>query len=174
MLTGYPVKHGQCEAVTAPTPIQSPNRLSTHLSIREDEDEEDETAFLSPVTKRYGFISVDAVRASYLTTSDVSQMSGLSDFPLPPSARPVSILQAYSEAPTPLPASGSHGQSDDGSEMEHRNRHMDGEEGEGPSGDVEVTLRALRMSPRVTSYVSRGSTYGGSDDTDPTMQLHQA
>ncbi|KAF8556845.1 hypothetical protein OG21DRAFT_529928 [Imleria badia] len=74
---GYPVKHGQLEAVTAPSPIQSPTRVSTHLSIQEDDVDDDDTAFLSPVTKRFGLTTVDAVRASYLTTtSDISWRRG--------------------------------------------------------------------------------------------------
>lgn len=171
--TGYPVKHGQFEAVTAPLPIQSPTRLSTHLSIQEDEIDDDDTAFLSPVTKRFGLATVDAVRASYLTTtSDVSQMSGLSDFPLPPGVRPVSILQAYFEATPPSSATDGHSQSDDETEMGHP--YMDGNEDGVPTGDVVETLRVLRMTPRVTSYEERRSTFGGSDDVDYITQLHQA
>ena len=172
--TGYPIKHGQCEAATSPTPIQSPLRLSTHLSIEEDETDGDDATFLSPVTRRYGLISVDAVRASYLTTSDMSQMSGLSDFPLPPSARPISIMQAYFEALPVSPASESHGQPEDGAEIGQEDRHTDDEEDGEPSGDVGKTLRALRTTPRVTSYGTHGSTFGGSDDMDFITQVHQA
>lgn len=168
-MTGYPIKHGQFEAATAPSVIQSTIRVSTHLSIQDDEDEGDESASLSSVMKRYGLSSADAVRASYLTTSDVSQMSALSDFPLPPSARPggridhMSILQAYFEA-TPSPEPQSHGQR----ENDAGDRRPDGEGDEEPAGDVDETLRALRMMSRVTSFESRPSTFGGSDDTDFT------
>lgn len=174
-MTGYPIKHGQFEAATAPSPIQSRIRVSTHLSIQEDE--EDESAFLSPVTKRYELSSADVVRASYLTTSDMSQMSALSDFPLPPSARPIgqhghmSILQAYFEA---IPSPGFQSREDE-TDMEQGggDRHTDGEGDEEPVDDVDATLRALRMTPRITGLESRRSTFGGSDDVDPIMQLHQ-
>lgn len=168
-MSGYSVKHGQFETATAPSPIQTPIRVSTHLSVQ-DEDEADETAFLSPVTKRYGLSAADAVRLSCLTTSDVSQMSGLFDFPLPPSARPgerTSIAHTYFES-TP---SESESQSDShGTEMEQAD--TDDEEDEGPSGDVGETLQALR-TPRVASYTSHG-TFGGSDDMDFITELHQA
>jgi serine/arginine repetitive matrix protein 2 len=170
--TGYPVKHGQFEVATAPTTIQSPLRLSTHLSIQEDETDGDD-AFLSPVTRRYGLISVDAARASYLTTSDVSQMSGLSDFPLPPSARPISMMQAYFEALPVSPVSESYGQPGDGAEIGQEDRHTDSDEDEEPSGDVGETLRALRTTPRITSYEPHRSTFGGSDDMDFITQVHQ-
>ncbi|KAF8137622.1 hypothetical protein EV363DRAFT_1395151 [Boletus edulis] len=175
---GYPVKHGQLEAVTAPSPVQTTLRVSTHLSIQEnedDEDDEDDTAFLSPVTKRFGLASIDAVRASYVTTSDISRMSGLSDFPLPPGMRPLSILQAYFEATPVSPTSQSHSYYDDEAEMGHAGRPTGEEDGEQP-GDVGETLRALRMTSRVTSYESRRSTFGGSDsdDVDYITQLHQA
>lgn len=177
-MTGYPIKRGQFEAATAPSPIQSPIRVSTHLSIQEDEESEDESAFLSPVTKRYQLSSADAVRSSYLTTSDMSQMSALSEFPLPPSARPggqghMSILQAYFEA-IPSPVSQSHSQREDEADMGQGDRDTDGEWDEEPVDDVDKTLRALRMTPRVTSLESHWSTFGGSDDTDSITQLHQA
>ncbi|KAG6377340.1 hypothetical protein JVT61DRAFT_15131 [Boletus reticuloceps] len=177
-MIGYPVKHGQLEAVTAPTPVQTTLRVSTHLSIQEDEDEDEEedTAFLSPVTKRFGLASVDAVRASYVTTSDISRMSGLSDFPLPPGMRPLSILQAYFDATPVSPTSQSHSYYDDETEMGHAGRPTGGEEDGEQPGDVGETLRALRMTPRVTSYESHRSTFGGSDsdDVDYITQLHQA
>ena len=103
-------------------------------------------------------------------------MSGLSDFPLPPSLRPVSIMQAYFEALPVSSASESHGQPEDEAEIEigQEDRHTDGEEEEEPSGDVQETLRALRTTPRVASYETRRSTFGGSDDMDFITQLHQA
>lgn len=169
--TGYPIKHGQLETATTSPPIQTPLRLSTHLSIQEDVDVEDENAFLSPVTRRFGLSSVDVVRASYMTTSDVSQMSALSDFPLPPSARPgglsdhISILQARFEA-TPLAEPQDHDQREDEADV--------GQEDRPTEGDVDQTLQALRMSSRVTSFESHRSTFGGSEDMDFITQLHQA
>lgn len=163
----------------APAPIQSPLRVSTHFSIQEDETDENESAFLSTVTKRCGLTSLDAVRASYLTTSDLSRMSALSDFPLPPGTRPVSILQAYFEATPPSPMSQSHSQSDededeDETEMGHGVQQRPDGDDEEPSGDVQETLRALRMTPRVMSYQSHRTTFGGSDDMDLITELHQA
>ena len=52
--------------------------------------------------------------------------------------------------------------------------YMDGNEDGVPTGDVVETLRVLRMTPRVTSYEERRSTFGGSDDVDYITQLHQA
>ncbi|KAG9309962.1 hypothetical protein JVU11DRAFT_9995 [Chiua virens] len=175
---GYPIKRGQLEVAIAPSPIQSPSRLSTHLSIQEEDFAEDDTAFLSPVTKRYGLSSpTDIVRSSYMTTSDMSQMSELSDFPLPPSVRPagqfgrMSTLHTYLEASSSSSfESQSHGQREDRPENEQTDNHTEIRMEGGPSADVLEALRVLRATPRVTSYQS-DQTFGGSDDMEP---LHQA
>ncbi|KIJ14660.1 hypothetical protein PAXINDRAFT_169592 [Paxillus involutus ATCC 200175] len=107
---GYPIRHGLVEAV-APFPVHTPRRTSTHLSIMDGI--EGQADVLNPVTAHDGSIpsSAEAIRSSTLTTtSDNSRMSELSDFPLPPSARPgidpghVSIL-SYLDATCPSPDS---------------------------------------------------------------------
>lgn len=178
---GFPIKHGQLEAVTAPSPVQPSIRLSTHLSIQEDEDEADDSAFLSPAKKRYGYFAADAVRSSCLTTSDMSQMSGLFDFPLPPSTRPgggsghTSLLQAYFETAPSESESQRDSRYGDEPEAEQADRHTDSEEDVESFNDVEETLHALRTS-RVTSFESR-MTFGGSEDmefiTQPVRQVHR-
>ncbi|KAF8842453.1 hypothetical protein BDN67DRAFT_371643 [Paxillus ammoniavirescens] len=107
---GYPIKHGLVEAV-APFPVHTPRRSSIHLSIMDGI--EGQADVLSPVTSHDGSIpsSAEVIRSSTLTTtSDNSRMSELSDFPLPPSARPaidpghISILSNF-EATRPSPDS---------------------------------------------------------------------
>lgn len=174
-MTGYPIKHGQFGPATAPSPVQSPIRVSTRLAIQ-DEDEADETAFLS-VTKRYGLCADDVVRSSFLTTSVVSQMSGLFDFPLPPCSRPgqsgqTSISHAYLASTPSEPESQSDDQREDEDEVELADEYTDDEEEGCPSGDVGETLHALRIS-RAASFTSHRTTFGGSDDMDLITQLHQ-
>ncbi|KIJ62118.1 hypothetical protein HYDPIDRAFT_95007 [Hydnomerulius pinastri MD-312] len=143
---GYPIRHGLIEAV-APSPVHSPRRASTHLSILEGVEEQADV--LSPVASYTTSQphSADALRSSYMTsTSDNSRMSGLSDFPLPPAHRPIpqpghmSILQAYFEATPPSSESQGHDQLGSGS--------------------------------RSASLHSHRTTFGGSDDMEFITQVH--
>lgn len=168
---GCPIRHGQLEAATPPSPIQSPLRVSTHLFIQENQAEEDNSAFLRPRRSCHELSSADLARSSYLTTSDMSQMSGLFDFPLPPTARPsghASILRVSSEPTASFESRSGEGEHESGMEQS-----VGDAESADPSGDVGETLRVLRMTPRVTSYDSR-TTFGGSEDMDYITELHQA
>ncbi|KAF9225689.1 hypothetical protein BS17DRAFT_557425 [Gyrodon lividus] len=150
---GYPIRHGLVEAV-APFPVHSPRRASTHLSVVAGIEEQADV--LSPVTICGGstLSSAEAVRASYLTTtSDNSRMSGLSDFPLPPTAHPTSILQAYSKATPPSP--------------EFQNYDT-------TTPAQPEPLPVPWVASRVTSYESHRTTFGGSDDIDFISEVHGA
>ncbi|KAH8082808.1 hypothetical protein BXZ70DRAFT_585687 [Cristinia sonorae] len=93
---------GEIEAVVTPPIITTPHRESTRLSVIQDlvdqlEPGQDEEDGLSPlraisqysVPSRYSSLvsplSPNATRASYMTSdTEPSRMSGLSDFPVPP------------------------------------------------------------------------------------------
>ncbi|TCD63367.1 hypothetical protein EIP91_005620 [Steccherinum ochraceum] len=93
---------GEVEAaILTPNIVTTPHRESTRLSVIEDEDlsPDHRSDGLSPlrvrsryssIPSRYSSISApftpNAARASYMTSdTDPSRMSGLSDFPVPPS-----------------------------------------------------------------------------------------
>ncbi|KAI0765941.1 hypothetical protein BD413DRAFT_481709 [Trametes elegans] len=95
---------GEIEAVTTPPPFATPKRFSTHLSAVGFPDGE-----ISPISERNRRVDSqqsslgvplssrsDAARSSFMTNT--SGMSGLSDFPVPPTQitdSHLSILHAY-------------------------------------------------------------------------------
>ncbi|KAH7929964.1 hypothetical protein BV22DRAFT_1001736 [Leucogyrophana mollusca] len=111
---GYPIRHGVVEAAPTPPALHSPRHASTHLSIKDEADDQDH--IISPVTSNTGseLRSADAIRSSYMTSaSEGSRISNLSDFPAPP-MRPnlhTSLLQAYYDA-TPSNYTENHVDSD--------------------------------------------------------------
>ncbi|KAF9233407.1 hypothetical protein BU15DRAFT_80158 [Melanogaster broomeanus] len=104
---GYPVRHGLVEAAS-PFSIQTPRRASTHLSILDGVEEQDEILSPVPTVRDPVPTTADALRESYMTTtSDYSctSMSGLSDFPLPPPCARISTLDI---CPSSKPISKGH------------------------------------------------------------------
>lgn len=97
------VRVGEVEAVSTPPILATPKRFSTHLSAFSYPDTESSPVnehgshrIVSQQSSLGAPLSSDAARSSVMTNT--SGMSGLSDFPSPPSqitASHLSILNAY-------------------------------------------------------------------------------
>ena len=95
LITPELVRMGEVGAVATPPIMTSPRRISTELSLVEDEQLHDDTATMGPSLRPPRVASQQSqlqspltanTRSSYMTTgTDASRMSGLSDFPAPPS-----------------------------------------------------------------------------------------
>lgn len=87
------VRMGEVEAVSTPPIVSSPHRASTQLSVYDDDPAEYRSfsGNLGPprVVSQHSTLLTPRspnTRSSYMTTNtDTSRMSGLSDFPAPPS-----------------------------------------------------------------------------------------
>ena len=85
---------GEVGVVSTPAAVTSPHRFSTELSFVEQEQDEPQDLTFGPHLRPPRVISQQSsvptpvtanTRSSYMTTgTDASRMSGLSDFPAPP------------------------------------------------------------------------------------------
>ncbi|EGO04021.1 hypothetical protein SERLA73DRAFT_175753 [Serpula lacrymans var. lacrymans S7.3] len=149
---GVPIRVGQIAAMATSPVSFSPHRVSSQLSIIGGE-----AAHTGPTsqtfTPRSGRNSLhphsaEPLRSSYATsTTDLSRMSGLSDFPVPPAqvnltSAHMSILQGYFESVARQ------------------------------SGDPTETRATSRI--RSGHRDSHRTTFGGSEDMDIITQVHAA
>lgn len=101
---------GSIDALTTPAAVSSPQRSSTRLSfvhfLRENEEREEhggQDIAVPRVHSAYSSlgapVSSNAARSSFMTSgTDASRMSGLSDFPVPPTditPEQLSVLDSY-------------------------------------------------------------------------------
>ena len=102
---------GSIDALTTPAAVSSPQRSSTRLSfvhfLRENAAQQEQQAGQDVVVPRVHSaysslgapVSSNAARSSFMTSgTDASRMSGLSDFPVPPTdinTERFSVLDSY-------------------------------------------------------------------------------
>ncbi|KAH7887119.1 hypothetical protein F5I97DRAFT_1927401 [Phlebopus sp. FC_14] len=150
---GYPIRRGPVEVVPS-SPKQTPRHISTHPSILEGlEVIEEPTELLSPTARSFRSNPghSEAVRASYMTTtSDNSRMSGLSDFPLPPTTHPDFIRTRNSFGATPLPT----------------DPHNDARPRESSS--------IRRATTEAVGYESHRTTFGGNEEVEIGIEVHRS
>ncbi|CAL1698942.1 unnamed protein product [Somion occarium] len=84
-------RFGEVGAVSTPPAVPNPHRFSTRLSLIVDDEEHDRhlgsdlaSARIPSSQFNLSPLTPDAARSSYMTSDTGSRMSGLSDFPAPP------------------------------------------------------------------------------------------